>query len=81
MLDSSMQEFDMWRYRIKPTLRISSLVHDGKTFRADSWYESAERLKGEWYKAYLIEKEIKNKKQELVIEDVIPTTTTKRKSS
>jgi len=81
-----MQEFDMWKYRVKPTLRISSLVHDGKTFRADSWYESVERLKGEWYKAYLIEKEIKSVKQELVIDDTPAettptTTTTKRKSS
>lgn len=72
----------MWKYRIKPTLRIPALVYDGKTFRSDSWYDSEERLKGEWYQAYLIEKEIKIAKQELIIEDTSEkTTTTKRKSS
>ncbi len=72
----------MWKYRIKPTLRIPALVYDGKTFRSDSWYDSEERLKGEWYQAYLIEKEIKATKQELIIEDTSEkTTTTKRKSS
>ena len=76
----------MWQYRIKPTLRITSLVKDGKTFRVDGWTSSEERLKSEWHKAYLIEKEVKSAlKKELVIEDTLVSepvvTTTKRKSS
>lgn len=76
----------MWQYRIKPTLRITSLVHEGKTFRVDGWTSSEERLKSAWHKAYLIEKEVKSvAKEELVIEDssvIEPAvTTTKRKSS
>lgn len=76
----------MWQYRIKPTLRITSLVKDGKTFRVDGWTSSEERLKSAWHRSYLIEKEVKPVvKEELVIEasSVIEpvVTTTKRKSS
>ena len=76
----------MWQYRIKPTLHIVSLAYEGKIFRVDAWTESDVRLKSEWHKAYLIEKEVKSAvKKELVIEDTLVSepvvTTTKRKSS
>lgn len=72
----------MWQYRVKPALRIVSLVHEGKTFRVDGWTESEVRLTSSWHKTYLIEKEVKPvAKTELIIEDTPVTTTTKRKSS
>ena len=68
-----------WQYKIKPAMKIYSLVHDGKIFYSTKWTVSSTRLTDTWYKEYLHEQEVSEVAP--AVSEATVVKTTRRKSS